>query len=98
MINFQLSATAAQCETFGRQVQKIAHRDALLIEYPELLKYMNMLDDHVQLLREIIVIEKRRQGETWAQIAGLLGISRQSAWERYSSIGDELEEDLGGSH
>jgi hypothetical protein len=92
MINFELSAVAGHSETFGRHIAKIAHRDALLIEYPDLIKYMNMLDDNTQLLREVIVIELRRQGKPWSFIAGLLGVSRQAAWERYSSIGDDLPE------
>jgi hypothetical protein len=91
MINFQLSAVAVHCETYGRHIEKLAHRDALLIEYPDLIKYMNMLEQNIELLRELVVDEKRRQGESWAQIAGLLGVSRQAAWERYSVIGDEIE-------
>lgn len=91
MINFQLSAVAAHCETFGRQIEKIAHRDALLIEYPDLIKYMNMLEENIEQLRGLVVDEHRRQGKSWAQIGDLLGVSRQAAWERYSVTGDDLE-------
>ena len=30
------------------------------------------------------VLELRRRGVTWARIGGALGITRQSAWERFS--------------
>jgi len=93
MINFKLSGHAAHCETFGRQVQKAAAHDTALIDFKYLLKYMTMLSSELNRLQDEIIMELRRQGNSWAEIGALFGMSRQAAWERYSYLGDELESD-----
>src|ERR1044072_1284457 len=37
----------------------------------------------------------RREGKTWAEIAGKLGVTRQSAWERWRDIDAERAEPAG---
>ncbi|MGH7775563.1 MAG: ClpX C4-type zinc finger protein [Candidatus Dormibacterales bacterium] len=41
---------------------------------------MGLAEEHVRT----VVAELRRRGTAWAQIGAALGISRQSAWERFS--------------
>jgi hypothetical protein len=41
---------------------------------------MDLLDDR----RRDLVAECRRRGRSWADIASALGVTRQSAWDRYS--------------
>jgi hypothetical protein len=40
--------------------------------------------DQVEANLRTWVQELRRRGVTWARIGGALGITRQSAWERFS--------------
>lgn len=83
---------AAAC----RGACKQAERAAVLLEVSEtlsdgarietLLNALRALDDGRALgdgARRSIVDALREQGLTWQRIGELLGISRQSAWERY---------------
>jgi len=93
MINFKLSAHAAHCETFARQAKNAAAHDTALIDFEYLLKYMTMLSSELNRLQEEIILELRRQGKSWSDIGTLFGMSRQSAWERYSGLCYEYESD-----
>jgi hypothetical protein len=43
-----------------------------------------------QLLRESVA-KARAQGRSWQEIAEALGVSRQSAWERFKQVDEERE-------
>jgi len=39
------------------------------------------------------VRQARRAGLSWTEIAGALGVTRQSAWERWHELDDTLDRD-----
>lgn len=49
---------------------------------------LSLVVDEVDRMRRNLVCECRRRGRSWADIASALGVSRQSAWERYSREDD----------
>lgn len=53
--------------------------DAMLQRLPLIAASLQQVEDAL----EQWVVEARRRGASWARIGGALGISRQSAWERF---------------
>lgn len=54
--------------------------DALLAGLPRMLAAHSQAERHVRHW----IARARELGATWAQIGGTLGMTRQSAWERFS--------------
>ncbi|WP_084000900.1 ClpX C4-type zinc finger protein [Actinomadura kijaniata] len=54
--------------------------DEMLAQIPRIAA----VADQVEADLRVWVRELRRRGVTWARIGGALGITRQSAWERFS--------------
>jgi hypothetical protein len=59
--------------------------------------------DDIGVLRRLLdraelvaVRSARRHGKTWAEIATRLGVTRQSAWERWHDLDETAEADTGG--
>ncbi|HEY7100630.1 MAG TPA: PASTA domain-containing protein [Mycobacteriales bacterium] len=44
-----------------------------------------------------VVRTARRHGKSWAEIATRLGVTRQSAWERWRDLDEEQQEDVVGA-
>lgn len=56
---------------------------------PEVLAALAELEAKVhghEADRDAMVREARRQGATWLEIGEAMGISKQSAWERYRNL------------
>jgi hypothetical protein len=51
----------------------------------ELLLGLSHVVDQIDARRALLVAECRRRGRSWADIATALGVTRQTAWERYAS-------------
>ena len=52
-----------------------------------LLEQLRLAGQHMRATEQHVrgaVVELRRRGMSWAQVGDALGISRQSAWERFS--------------
>lgn len=66
---------------------------AALKEPLSTLESLAMATDVIERLMQDLVAECRRRSYSWADIAVALGVARQSAWTKYSSV----EEDSGRS-
>lgn len=59
--------------------------DSLPADPLEALRELSRVDSELEELRRDRVEAARREGATWEQIGESLGMSRQSAWEYYTS-------------
>ncbi|MFQ5524114.1 MAG: hypothetical protein ACE5F5_11150 [Acidimicrobiia bacterium] len=82
---------------------KVIDVDSLPADPLEALRELSRADVELEALRRERVEAARRQGATWDQIGESLGMSRQAAWEYYTTrtrraldetaAGSDLDED-----
>lgn len=72
-----------------REAHVVVPRDTTKLAHPlAALADVSLVINEIDRLRAHLVAECRRRGRSWSHIAAALGITRQSAWERYSSPDD----------
>lgn len=55
-------------------------------DWIEMLQAIRLLQDYTRDRTWECVLWSRHNGQTWDQIGGALGMSRQSVWERYQDV------------
>lgn len=60
----------------------------------DVLGFLSSTQEQVGRWRREAVVQARSQGRSWAEIGAALGMSRQAAWEQFSSDVDAMLEEI----
>jgi hypothetical protein len=72
-----------------REAHVVVPRDTSKLVHPlAALADVSLVIDELDRVRAHLVAECRRRGRSWTDIAAALGVTRQSAWQRYSAPED----------